>query len=73
MNGQITIIAIVLTLVTIITFNAVLPILQNTVAQLVNTSTDDFLTNIVQLYPLFLGLGILIAIVTFTTVQRPIE
>lgn len=73
MKGQITIIAIIITVITVMVFAAVLPLLNDGIAQIVANTNSTSLQAVVQLYPLFLALGIVIAILTYTTVQRPAE
>lgn len=73
MKGQITIIAIIITVITVMVFAAVLPLLNDAIAMVVANTNSTSLQAVVQLYPLFLALGIVIAILTYTTVQRPAE
>ena len=73
MKGQITIIAIIIAIITIMVFGATLPVL-NAGIDLIKANTNDTTIELIaDLYPLFLALGITIAILTFTTVQRPVD
>lgn len=72
-KGQITIIAIIVTVITLLVFGAMLPVLQVGIDLVKAATNDTALELVVDLIPLFLGLGIIIAILTYTTVQRPAE
>lgn len=72
-KGQITIIAIIIAIITIMVFGAVLPVLNTGIGMIKANTNDTAVQAIADMYPLFLALGIVIAILTYTTVQRPME
>ena len=72
MKGQFTIVAMVMTFVTIIVFISIYPVLNTFITQFLAESEDATLNMVVQLLPFFILLGIILAIVFYAIPQRQV-
>lgn len=72
-KGQQTIIGVMIGIMTIITFVVLLPILTQFIDIGKNATNSSMIQMLMDLFPIFLGLGILISILIYTTASQPVQ
>jgi ABC-type uncharacterized transport system fused permease/ATPase subunit len=72
-KGQLTMIGILMVPIILITFAIMLPLINTAISMGLNNTNNTTLQFIINMYPIFIGLGILIMIITYLTIVQPAQ